>query len=102
MASPTFLIFSALTLRAVAQQVTPLAQPVQATFLINGLHCPPCTATVESSLKHVKGVQSASVNWNTKNARITFDENEQVRGTCRFQPYGPESSVEMIRRSLGL
>ena len=33
------------------------AQPTQATYSITGLHCPPCTRTVESSLKKVKGVQ---------------------------------------------
>jgi copper chaperone CopZ len=48
--------------------------PTKATYLIMGLHCPPCTRTVESSLKRVKGVQSVKVDWNTKNAQIEFDE----------------------------
>ncbi len=47
---------------------------VKATFLITGLHCPPCTRTVEESLRSVKGVKSAKVDWNTKNAIIEFDE----------------------------
>jgi copper chaperone CopZ len=46
----------------------------KATFLITGLHCPPCTRTVESSLGHVKGLRSIKVDWKTKNARIEFVE----------------------------
>ena len=51
------------------------AETVKSTFLITGLHCPPCTQTVEESLRHIKGVKSASVDWKTKNARIEFDEH---------------------------
>ncbi len=47
---------------------------VKATYLITGLHCPPCTKTVESSLRKIDGVKSVKVNWKTKNARIEFDE----------------------------
>lgn len=47
---------------------------VKATFLITGLHCPPCTTTVERSLQGVKGVKSIKVDWNSKNARVEFDE----------------------------
>jgi copper chaperone CopZ len=47
----------------------------KATFLITGLHCPPCTRTVESSLSKVKGIRSVKVDWKTKNARVEFDES---------------------------
>jgi copper chaperone CopZ len=47
----------------------------KAKFLITGLHCPPCTSTVEGSLRKAKGVQSIKVDWNTKNAVIEFDES---------------------------
>lgn len=50
------------------------APPVKATYLITGLHCPPCTRTVESSLRQVKGIRAVKVDWRTKNARIEFDE----------------------------
>lgn len=53
------------------EQSTP---PTQATFLITGLHCPPCTRTVEASLRQIKGVRAVKVDWRTKNARIEFDE----------------------------
>ena len=53
----------------------PANPATKATFLITGLHCPPCTRTVEGSLVRVKGVKSVAVNWNTKNARIEFDES---------------------------
>jgi len=50
------------------------ATVVKATYLITGLHCPPCTKTVESSLRQIDGVKSVKVDWKTKNARIEFDE----------------------------
>ena len=46
-----------------------------ATYMIGGLHCPPCTRTVEGSLGRVKGIKSAKVDWAAKTARIQFDEN---------------------------
>jgi copper chaperone CopZ len=48
--------------------------PTKATFLITGLHCPPCTRTVEASLLRTKGVRSVSVDWRTHNAKVEFDE----------------------------
>lgn len=50
------------------------AKPTKATFLVNGLHCPPCTKTVEGSLLKTKGVKSVSIDWKTKNGTIEFDE----------------------------
>jgi copper chaperone CopZ len=51
------------------------AEPTKATFLVTGLHCPPCTSTVHSSLARVRGIKSVTVDWNTKNAKIEFDES---------------------------
>src|SRR4051794_21539581 len=51
------------------------AEPTKATFLVTGLHCPPCTSTVQGSLSRVNGVKSVSVDWNTKSAKIAFDES---------------------------
>jgi copper chaperone CopZ len=51
------------------------SQTTKATYLITGLHCPPCTRTVESSLARIQGVRSAKVDWRTKVAQIEFDEN---------------------------
>ena len=51
-------------------------ETVKATFLITGLHCPPCTATVEKSVKSIKGVKSVKVDWVTKNAKVEYDEKE--------------------------
>jgi copper chaperone len=45
------------------------------TFLITGLHCPPCTRTVEGSLARVKGVKSVSVDWRTQKAKVEYDES---------------------------
>jgi len=60
-------------LNATAQD--PAKAPTKATYLITGLHCPPCTRTVEGSLARIKGIKSVSVNWATKNAKIEFDES---------------------------
>ena len=57
---------------ALAEERTQLS--TKATFLITGLHCPTCTRTVEASLSRVKGVKSISVNWQTHNAKIEYDE----------------------------
>ena len=46
-----------------------------ATYAIGGLHCPPCTRTIEASLIRTKGIKSAKVDWSTKSARVQFDEN---------------------------
>jgi copper chaperone CopZ len=51
------------------------AKSTKATYLVTGLHCPPCTKTVEKSLSKIKGVKSISVHWDTKNATIEFDES---------------------------
>ena len=50
------------------------AEPTKATYLITGLHCPPCTRTVQSSLGRAEGIRSVKVDWNSKNATIEFDE----------------------------
>jgi len=50
------------------------AGSVKQTFVVQGLHCPPCTNTVAAALKRTKRVENVKVDWNTKNAWITFDE----------------------------
>lgn len=71
-----FLLIIAVSL--VPQALALAAEPpsaTKATYSITGLHCPPCTRTVETSLKKVKGVKSAKVDWNTKTAKVEFDES---------------------------
>jgi copper ion binding protein len=68
-----------------------VAAETKGTFVIQGLHCPPCTSTVESALAKIKGVQSAKIDWKTKNARITFDEQvisaQQLAQTIAGTPH---------------
>jgi Cu+-exporting ATPase len=62
---------------AFADDATP-SKPVattKATYAVSGLHCPPCARTVESSLKKLKGVRSAKVDWTSKSAKVEFDES---------------------------
>ena len=49
---------------------------LKAKLLIAGLHCKPCTKSVEGSLLKIKGVRSAKVDWDTKNAIVEFNEKE--------------------------
>lgn len=81
--SKSFIAFSVaaalVATAAVAQEPTQNTQaerePTKATYLVTGLHCPPCTSTVERSLQRVKGIRSIKVDWKTKNAQIVFDES---------------------------
>ncbi len=63
----------------------------KATYSILGLHCPPCTRTVESSLKKLKGVKTAKVDWTTKSAKVEFDENllsaQQISNAIATTPH---------------
>lgn len=52
----------------------PQAEVTKATYLVTGLHCAPCAAVVEGSLKKVKGVKSVRVDFPGKYATIEFDE----------------------------
>ena len=65
-----FAVGAALPLAANGQEIT------KATFTITGLHCPPCTRTVESSIAGAKGVSSVKVDWKSKSAKISFDETK--------------------------
>jgi copper chaperone CopZ len=73
---PIALLF--ITLTAFAEETRQKSEErektVKATYLITGLHCLPCTKTVESSLQNVKGIRSITVDWKSKDARIEFDE----------------------------
>jgi copper chaperone CopZ len=71
-----FILIVAVSL--MTQAIAVAAEPpiaTNATYSITGLHCPPCTRTVETSLKKVKGVKSAKVDWDTKTAKVEFDES---------------------------
>jgi periplasmic mercuric ion binding protein len=74
MRTTVLLAAAAIGLGAISAKPLYSAEPTKATFLVTGLHCPPCTSTVQGSLSRVKGVKSVTVDWNTKNAKIVFDE----------------------------
>ena len=75
------MLVAALTMGAAALADEPVnttedsQETVKATYLLTGLHCPPCTRTVEKSLQHVEGIRTIKVDWKTKYARIEFDES---------------------------
>jgi len=66
---------AAVALGSIFQPRVHSAEPTKATFLVTGLHCPPCTSTVQGSLSRVKGIKSVTVDWNTKHAKVVFDES---------------------------
>jgi Zn2+/Cd2+-exporting ATPase len=68
------MVASATTLSAGEPTEKRQSQTTKSTYLITGLHCPPCTKTVERSLQGVKGIKSVKVDWQSKDARIEFDE----------------------------
>ena len=71
-------VYSFLVLVAVVGTSAFSADPTpltKATYLLTGLHCPPCTQTVQRSLAGTKGVRSVTVDWNAKNAKVEFDES---------------------------
>ena len=52
-----------------------LIQPVEkrATFILSGMHCSSCAGIIERSLKNIKGIKEANVNFAAEKARIVFD-----------------------------
>jgi copper chaperone CopZ len=74
------------------------AAATKATFSITGLHCPPCSRTVESALGGVKGVRSAKVDWPTKTAKLEFDERavsaQQIAATVAHTPHMMGSGMQ--------
>jgi copper chaperone CopZ len=76
-ATAFFVAVSCLALGSAAHAQAPAASgatTTKATYLITGLHCPPCTRTVETSLARLNGVKSVSVDWRTHNAKVEYDE----------------------------
>ncbi len=71
----TMIALTAIALGSLSAGRLDSAEPTKATFLVTGLHCPPCTSTVQGSLSRVKGVKSVSVDWNTKHANVVYDES---------------------------
>ena len=68
-------MFLANALTVGADEPATKIEPTKATYVISGLHCPPCTKTVETSLQKAKGVRSVKVDWTSKLATVEFDES---------------------------
>jgi P-type Cu+ transporter len=76
----------ACSVTANAADPTPAAA-TKATYSITGMHCPPCTKTVENALRKTKGIKSAKVDWASRSAQVEFDEStisaQQISQTVR-------------------
>jgi copper chaperone CopZ len=77
-AAATFLFIASLAalLQADDAAKADARKTISATYVMTGLHCQPCTQVVEKSLSTVPGVKSIKVDWNTKNAKVEFDESK--------------------------
>jgi P-type Cu+ transporter len=52
------------------------AQSVEVSFGVTGMTCTSCAATIERNLRRVPGVQTASVNFASERATVTFDASQ--------------------------
>ena len=68
------ILLSGLVTTASAEDPAKTAGLTKATYAITGLHCPPCSRTVASSLEGLPGVKAVKVDWSSKSAKLTFDE----------------------------
>ena len=50
-------------------------QTVTVTLEVKNMTCAVCPITVKKALEKVQGVTSATVNFDTKQARVTFDDS---------------------------
>jgi heavy metal translocating P-type ATPase len=59
--------------------MNPIQNPSRISLPIEGMTCASCVARVERAIKHVPGVQAASVNLATEKAEVTFEGPNQRR-----------------------
>ena len=67
------------------------AHATKATYMVMGLHCPPCTTTVEQSLRKAKGIGAVKLDFEGKYATVVFDESlisaQEVAGAVSSTPH---------------
>ena len=74
--------------------------PAKVTLAITGMHCAPCTKTIETSLGKVKGISSAKVDYTAKQATIQFDPASNPTGTSRATARSRLSGPAIARRTM--
>lgn len=77
-------------------------KPVKKTSLkVTGMHCAACAVNVESALKKLEGVDSASVSIASEDARISYDPEkvslEDIESTIKKSGYGISLSEKKIK-----
>jgi sulfite exporter TauE/SafE/copper chaperone CopZ len=72
-------------------------------FKINGMHCASCKTLIEEDLKELPGIINISVNYQTGDARVEFDNEqvnrEQIFGKIRQLKYEPMLKNEILKQS---
>lgn len=61
-------------LLAAALPLSALAASRQVTLAVPGMNCPVCPITVKQALQKVPGVSAAAVDYDKREARVTFDD----------------------------
>ncbi|MBN1431979.1 MAG: heavy metal translocating P-type ATPase [Methanomicrobiaceae archaeon] len=77
-------------------------KPVKKTSLkVTGMHCAACAASVESTLKKLKGVDSASVSIASEDAQISYDPETlsigEIESAIRKNGYGVSLGKKTIK-----
>ncbi|ADN35064.1 heavy metal translocating P-type ATPase [Methanolacinia petrolearia DSM 11571] len=77
-------------------------KPVKKTSLkVTGMHCAACAANVESALKKLEGVDSASVSIASEDAQVSFDPEKislgDIESTIKKSGYGVSLAEQKIK-----
>ncbi|MGI9556575.1 MAG: heavy metal translocating P-type ATPase [Solirubrobacterales bacterium] len=68
---------------------------------LQGMHCASCVSTIEGALTNVAGVSSASVNYGTERATVSFDPDEvevaDLEGAVDASGYGASERTDDLR-----
>lgn len=65
-----------MVLIAAALPMSAVAASKQVTLAVPSMNCPVCPITVKQALQKVPGVSAASVDYDKREARVTFDDSK--------------------------
>ncbi|HHL40872.1 MAG TPA: copper chaperone [Deltaproteobacteria bacterium] len=70
------IVAAALVLALVTVQASAAGRPETVTLKVEGMNCGLCAPAVRKALSGVKGVRSAEVSFESKEARVEYDAGE--------------------------
>src|SRR3989344_2852921 len=74
------------------------------TYIVKGMHCASCSATIEKTFKKVVGVESAEVNYGTEKAKVTFDPDKTNPEylSKQIEPLGYSLEIAQTASEMGM